>query len=90
MKHISEIIDTLRASGELPHDAPPAGFPCDVGITPEELTPEELDVDEYTREECRQSEFFFMELISQLNAEEAYDERNCFEATHPNAGGRHG
>lgn len=85
MQHISTIIDELRASGQLPHDAPPAGFPCDVAITPEEL-----DVDEYTREECRQSEFFFMELISQLNAEEAYDERNCFEATHPNAGGRHG
>ena len=88
MKHISEIIQSLRASGELPHDAPPAppaGFSCDIGITPEEL-----NVDEYTREECRQSEFFFMELIAQLNAEEAYDERNCFEATHPNAGGRYG
>jgi hypothetical protein len=88
-KHISEIIDDLRSRGELPHlDAPIEGFPCDV-----QITPEELDVDEYTREECRQSEFAFdclkrelgLDAIEAINAEEAYDERRVFERTHPNA-----
>ena len=75
--------------------APPQGFPCDMGITIEEL-----NVDEYTREQARQSEFFFNELckeiaseqsdadlahnvVDQINEEAAFDERRIFDQTHP-------
>ena len=77
------------------HIAPPQGFPCDMGITIEEL-----NVDEYTREQARQSEFFFNELrkeiaseqsdadlarnvVDQMNEEAAFDERRIFDQTHP-------
>ena len=77
------------------HIAPPQGFPCDMGITIEEL-----NVDEYTREQARQSEFFFNELckeiaseqsdadlarnvVEQMNEEAAFDERRIFDQTHP-------
>ena len=75
------------------HIAPPQGFPCDMGITIEEL-----NVD--TREQARQSEFFFNELckeiaseqsdadlarnvVDQMNEEAAFDERRIFDQTHP-------
>ena len=75
------------------HIAPPQGFPCDMGITIEEL-----NVD--TREQARQSEFFFNELckeiaseqsdadlarnvVDQMNEEAAFDERRIFYQTHP-------
>jgi hypothetical protein len=38
------------------------GFPCDVEISPEEL----VGIDEHTREECRQSDFYFQELLTQI------------------------
>ena len=78
------------------HIAPPQGFPCDMGITIEEL-----NVDEYTREQARQSEFYFNELckeiaaseqsdaglahrvVDQMNEEAAFDERRIFDQTHP-------
>ena len=94
MKHIYDAIqDGLAELGINAHDAPiapPVGFPCDVGITPEEIE----GIDEYTREQARQSEFAFdcllnelrlpHRVVAQMNEEAAYDERRIFDNTHPN------
>ena len=90
MLHIGEIIDNLIESGALPPideapEAPPAGFPCDVGITVEEVNSIIAEdylasVDEYTAEEARQSQTYFEELLAEC-------EREVFDSSHPN--GRH-